>query len=62
MKKRNCGAAQTARFGDMEAAAFCGAWIRSAGKYSTRQEHMARTSDPTVQQIEEVMRSEGWMT
>jgi len=45
-KKRNAHPAQTAALGDMEPLAYLGAWLRAAGKCTSRAEHMAHKPSP----------------
>ncbi len=59
-KHRNCGAAQTSHFGDMEPAGFLVAWVRSCAHYENRNDHMDKKALPSLQDIQEAMQQECW--
>ena len=57
-KARNCGASQTATFGEMEPAAYLGVWLQRRDDFVDRASHMAYA--PALREIQAFMLEQGW--
>ena len=59
-KHRNCHAAQTAHFGEMEPVAFLLSWMKKGATLPDKATH-SKVEAPSVQDLELEMRAQGWI-